>query len=243
MQPSDLIEATTKAIHDVPAAFMVDMATYARGADLGFAGADYYFAGRGGVLGETSGAVVAAAFVFFAPETVIEAWDRSAGVESRADAAAHFAETGHEWARAHLTGDEVVAAAATVASLATRIIDASDASAAPLFAGWRSLAVPDDAVAAAHHQLNALRELRGALHGGAIRCVGMSPSEAVLLADPRMAPIHGFSPDTPVDESRRGLLAEAEALTNAAVTDAFATLNEAEADAFAAACAVLHGAL
>lgn len=243
MEPIETAQATTAAIRDVPAAFMVDPATYQRGAELGYAGADFYFAGRGGVLGETSGAVVASAFTFFAPALVVDAWDRSAGVGDRATAAAEFAESGHTWARAHFTGDDLLEAAATVARLGAKVVDAADASSAPLFAGWRALAVPDDEAAAAHHQLNALRELRGAYHAGAVVGVGLAPGEAVVLADPRMAPIHGFSADDPVDEAHRPLLAEAERLTDIAMARAFEALDGAEADAFAAACATLHGVL
>jgi hypothetical protein len=44
--------------------FMSDGETYKRGAELGFAGIDFYFAGRGGVLGDVSNDVVASSFVF-----------------------------------------------------------------------------------------------------------------------------------------------------------------------------------
>ena len=239
MQPIELAVATKAAVHDVPAAFMLDLATYEHGATLGFQGADFYIAGRGGVLGETIGEVVAAAFVFFATDTVVEAWNRSAGVGTRAEAAAAFAETGHTWARNHLKGDGVDEAAEVVARLGGRVVEAVEVSGAPLFAGWRALPIPDDHIAAAHHQLNALRELRGAYHAGAVLGLGLSAKEALLLSGPAMAPIHGWSADDPVDESRRPLLAEAEAATNTAMAKAFGVLDDAEADAFAAACATL----
>lgn len=243
MQPSEVAEATARAIHDIPAAFMVDPPTYVHGAELGFAGADFYIAGRGGVLGDTSGSVVAAAFVFFAADVVIEAWDRSSGVSTRAETASAFAETGHRWARSHLGAPEVADAAALVARLGAKVVEAADVAGAPLFAGWRELAVPDDAPAAAHHQLNALRELRGAYHGGAVLGVGLSAREAVLLADPHMAGIHGWADSGDVDESRRPLLADAERLTNTAMARAFAVLDASESDAFAEACATLRAYL
>lgn len=241
MEPIETAEATARCVRDFTAAFMVDPATYVKGAELGFAGADFYFAGRGGVLGDTPGPVVTAAFVFFAGEAVEAAWERSAPVASRADAAAAFAEAGHTWARSHLAGDEVLEAAAVVARIGAKVVDTADVAAAPLFAGWRALAVPDDPAGAAHHQLNALRELRGALHGGAVRAMGITPREAVAMSDPHMAPIHGWSDDFAVDESRRSRLVQAEAMTNAAMAGAFAVLDAEQAKAFAAACAVLHG--
>lgn len=243
MQPIELAEATADTVREFTAAFMVDMATYQRGAELGYAGADFYFAGRGGVLGDTTGAVVAAAFVFFTADSVTEAWDRSETVASRADAAAQFAETGHTWARDHLTGDDVLEAAGVVARLGAKIVAAADGAGAPLFVGWRGLPVPDDAPAAAHHQLNALRELRGARHGGAVLAMGITPREAIAMADPHMAPIHGWTDNFAVDEDRRALLEQAEAMTNTAMTGAFAALDDTEADQFAEACAVLHAQL
>lgn len=243
MQPIELAEATAGTVRDFTAAFMVDPVTYQHGAELGYSGADFYVAGRGGVLGDTTGAVVAAAFVFFTAESVTAAWDRSATVASRTDAAAEFAETGHTWARNHLAGDDVLEAAGVVARLGAKIVAAAHGAGAPLFVGWRALPVPDDAPAAAHHQLNALRELRGALHGGAVLSMGITPREAVAMADPHMAPIHGWTDDFAVDEDRRALLAQAEAMTNTAMVEAFAALDGAEADQFAEACAVLHAQL
>ena len=70
MNPIDLGRATAPAIHDLPSKFMLDGATYVRGAELGFEGMDFYAAGRGGVLGDVTADVVAAAFVFFEPGLV-----------------------------------------------------------------------------------------------------------------------------------------------------------------------------
>ena len=57
MEPIDLAAASAPAIHDIPSKFMLDPPTYVRGAELGFNGADFYFAGRGGVLGDVAGEI------------------------------------------------------------------------------------------------------------------------------------------------------------------------------------------
>lgn len=236
MNPIRLAEATEPAIHDLPGAFMLDPATYRDAADAGYAAADFYFIGRTAVLGEVSGTVAAATMVFFAVDAVEAAYARSGAVQPRAEAARDFAACGHRWARERLSGD----AAATVAELAARVVAAAPVAGAPLFAGWRTLEVPTDAPAAALHLLNALRELRGALHGGSVLSAGLTPREAIAMDHPTMAPIHGYHDDFEVDESRRPLLAAAHQATNAAFAPVFGVLDAAEAEAFAGACAALR---
>jgi hypothetical protein len=236
MQPIDLAAASAPAIHDIPSMFMLDPPTYQRGAELGFGGADFYFAGRGGVLGDVRGEIVAAAFVFFQLQYCADAYDRAASVMPRADAAAAFAGCAHEWARQHLSGD----ALDVVVELGTKVIDAADCAGAPLFAGWRAQPVPTDRAAAAAHQLNVLRELRGAYHAGAVLAAGLTPREAIALEHPAMAPIHGWSDDVEPDRNLQAQLDRAAAGAEAAMARPFEVLDDDESEAFATACATLH---
>jgi hypothetical protein len=98
--------ATANAVSNLAAGFMLDAATYMHGAEQGFAGLDFYFAGRCGVLGDVDADSVVSALVFFAPDQVRTNWDASRSVMSRAEAVACFAECGRQWAQAHL-GDGV----------------------------------------------------------------------------------------------------------------------------------------
>ena len=63
---------------------------------------------------------------------------------------------------------------------------------APLFAGWRALDEPEEIKALALHRLNALRELRGALHGAAVLTVGLAPLEAIVVRTPAMLSVFGW---------------------------------------------------
>lgn len=236
MEAIGLVEATEPAIHDIPAAFMLDPATYQAGAEAGYVAADFYFVGRAGVLGDVSAAIAAATMVFFAVDAVAGAFDRSGAVQSRPEAARAFAECGHRWARDHLSGE----ATATVAELAGKVVAGAPAAGAPLFAGWRELQAPADAPAAAQHQLNGLRELRGALHGAAVISAGLIPREALAMEHPMMAPIHGYADEFTVVDSRRSLLDAARRSTNAAFAPVLGVLNASEADAFVSACAALR---
>jgi hypothetical protein len=152
--------------------------------------------------------VVAAALVFFAPEIVEEAWERSRPVMSRADAAREWAGRCHVVAREQFPEDFEWR---TLADLLGRVVRTASVAGAPLFAGWRALPEPDDGRALALHRLNALRELRGALHGAAVLTVGLAPVEAILVRSPAMIPVFGWqeAPADPGPFNERWALAEA----------------------------------
>lgn len=236
MEPIDLAAASAPAIHDIPSKFMLDPPTYVLGAELGFNGADFYFAGRGGVLGDVAGEIVAAAFVFFQEQACAAAYERAGSVMARTDAVTAFAACGDEWARHHLSGD----ALDVVATLGAKVVGAASCAGAPLFAGWRMLPVPEDRAAAAARQLNVLRELRGAFHAGSVLASGLTPREAMALEHPQMAAIHGWSEPLDVSDNLQVLLDRAVEGANAAMARPFEVLDADESEAFATACATLH---
>ncbi|HUC36188.1 MAG TPA: hypothetical protein VMR97_03600 [Acidimicrobiales bacterium] len=199
------------AIVGLPARFMMDGATYARGGELGFDGVDFYFAGRGGALGDTCGAVVAAAFVFFNPETVCEAWARTEKVMGRVDAANAFAGCSSTWAASHLADGVDYA---RLAELCGRVVRSASPAALPLFAAWADLPEPEDDKALALHRVNLLRELRGGLHGAAVLAAGLDPRDAVMVHTPYMAGLFGWGEPDPDAEPHRPEWDRAEALTD-----------------------------
>jgi hypothetical protein len=223
-----------QAAHDIaavvvraPAGFMTAPETFARGAELGFEGMDFYVAGRGGALGDVSAEVATAAFWIFALDAVRPIWARTANVMPRLAAAAEFQECGHQWARAHW-GDGPDHARA--AELIGRVVHDAPVAGAPLFAATRLLAEPDDAVALAQHRLNLLRELRGALHGAALLTVGLSPLEAILVRSPDVAELFGWAPPFPEAEPFRERWALAEARTDRMVGRHMSVLAAGELD-------------
>lgn len=234
MKPTDLASATGPATSLVSSFFMMDGATYQRGAELGFAGADFYTGGRGGVLGDVHGDIVAAAFIFFEPTYLRESWDRAGAVTDRATAASEFAACGYEWARHHLSGD----ALDVVADLGAKVVAAASPAVAPMFAAWRTLPIPEDRAAAAFHQLNALRELRNAMHGAAVFTAGLTALEAVAVRHPEMAALFGWT-DVPPADTFEPRWALAEDATDLAMGQALSVLSDAEGEAFATACTAL----
>jgi hypothetical protein len=232
MTPDETAAGTADTVSNLTSAFMLDVDTYAFGAEQGFNGIDFYFAGRGGVLGEVPADVVAASLAFFHPETVAAGWEGSASVMSRADAAAAFAGCAPTWADTHL-GDDVDWA--RLGDLAEVVIGAASPAAAPVFAGWRTLPVPHDPKHRAVHQLNALRELRMARHAAAVVASGVDIGDAVRHRTPYMVGIFGWpEQDVPAGVAERW--DGAEALTNAATAHDYAVLDEAQGDELVRLC-------
>jgi hypothetical protein len=228
----DTAAATARAVGQLASFFMLDPATYQSGAERGFAGIDTYFAGRCGVLGDVDADVVTAALVFFPADHVRRSWDQSGTVMSRAEAVAHFTSCMERWVRDHL-GNEVDWA--RLAELAGQIVSGATVAGAPLFAAWRTVDVPVEPVLAAVHQMNLLRELRMARHGGAVMAVGLDPGDAVRHNSPQMAGLFGWS-DAEVPAEAPALWDEAEALTNRATARDYAGLSPAEATEFVSLC-------
>lgn len=225
MTPEQAAHDTAAEITGIPARFMTDPATFARGSELGFEGFDFYVAGRGGVLGEVPAEVVAAALVFFAPDVVRHSWERSAGVMPRRRAAEEWAAVAHAHAREHFADDVDWA---RVAELTSRIVRAAPVAAAPLFAGWRTLDEPPDPKALTMHRLNALRELRGALHAAAVLTVGLTPHEAIAVRAPDMGAMFGWSDPLPDPAPLRERWQLAEARTDRMIGRHYAVLTAEE---------------
>jgi hypothetical protein len=225
MDPVVAAEKTGPVIVSLPAGFMLDGATYERGGELGFDGIDFYVAGRGGAMGDVDGSVVAAAFVFFHPPTVVERWDRGRAVMPPIEAAHAFASCLDAWAAAHLADGIDYD---RLAELEGKVIAAASPAGAPLFAAWASLPEPKDPRALALHRMNVLRELRGGVHGAAVVASGLEPLEAVMVRAPGMAGLFGWPEPYPDPAPHKREWADAEAATNRTVGRAYGALDDAE---------------
>ena len=230
MTPEDTAAASAAAVSGLGSHFMLDMATYATGSELGFDGMGFYFAGRGGALGDVPADVVSATFVFFNPDTVAAAWDAAAGVMGRREAAEAFAGCAHRWAEDHLPAS---LDAAALAHLAGKVVDAASPAGVPLFAAWRTLPEPDGDAALALHRMNVLRELRGGVHGCAVVAAGIDPRIAVEVRTPYMCQLFGW-PEPGDATAHQAAWDAAEAATNGALAVAFAVLDDDERARFVA---------
>jgi hypothetical protein len=157
----------------------------------------------------------------------------------RLEAGAAFARCGHEWAREHLPDD---VDCARLAEVAGQVVARANPAGAPVFAAWRRLPVPDDPKAAALHQMNALRELRMAMHGAAVIAHGVRPLEALMVRAPYMAGIFGWEEPHPDPEPARAAWEQAEAATDRAFGAHLALLDDAGRDDFVRLAADAHAA-
>jgi hypothetical protein len=239
----DLIEAAEKTgpvISSLPAGFMLDGATYERGGKLGFDGVDFYVAGRGGALGEVEGSVVAAAFVFFHPGTIVERWERARLVMAPGEAATAFGQCLDEWASDHLADGIDYR---RLAELEGKLIRAASVAGAPMFAAWAGRPEPDNPKGLALHRMNVLREWRNGLHGAAVVASGMEPLEAVMVRSPGMAGLFGWPEPHPDPKAHEATWAEAEAATNRTAGRAYGALSDEErSELVALALAAKNGA-
>jgi hypothetical protein len=238
MDPLAAATATAAAVSTVGSHFMLDGNTYKRGAELGFAGLDFYIAGRGGVLGDVDADVVSAAFAFFEPGNVRTLWDQARAVMPPAKAASEFAACAAAWADAHVPDD---LDAARLADLAGRVAADARPACAPVFAGWRAMPVPAAPKAAAVHQMNVLRELRNGLHSAAVVSAGLSPLQALSVKSPHMVALFGWPEAAPTD-GLAPVWDGAEARTTEAIAHAYEGLDDAERAELAELAGALHAA-
>ncbi|MEW2373746.1 hypothetical protein AB0940_30935 [Streptomyces sp. NPDC006656] len=228
MEIFDCIAAVARPVHDFGDEFMSDEATAAVGLRAGFApGRGFYCRGRFGVLGEAPAAVVQAVQGFLGPDLVATGWRAGRSVMPAEEAAACYAAAVRTWGRAHIPVDADVE---HFNRLAQRLIDAADADALPLFAGWRAQPVPgDDAVGAAMQRIHVLREHRGACHLAAVRLSGLSAREAMVVnLGVEQATHYGWREPDPAAAALIPRWQRAEQLTDELQAPLYATLTARE---------------
>ncbi|MGH9022228.1 MAG: SCO6745 family protein [Acidimicrobiia bacterium] len=176
--PAETVRAAAQAMHTIGTTMMVDPKTAERGASWGwndpFA---FYFAGRGGVLGDSEPDVITAAFGWFHPGVVAQKWKAGISVDGARGAASRYNEAVALWGRDNLAGAQGLD---RIVELGERLINGAEGSGLPLFAGWRSEPRVTDAPGQAMQVMFVLREWRGAIHLAATTAVGLSPVEAIL---------------------------------------------------------------
>jgi len=217
------------AVAGLGGAFMISPEARAAGKDGGFRGRELYVVGRGGALGEANPAAVVAAFGFWEPGLVTDAWEAGRAKAPVPETVARYAEVCRDWGRHRWAG---LADIARLAELLGAVNDAADPSGWPLYAGWRAVPLPADAPGRAAQLLHVLREHRGAAHLGAIRVAGLTPLEAVVAGEggPRNAAFFGWSEPLPeASDELQSRREHAEELTDELVAPAYDVLGDAAA--------------
>ncbi|MEO5900766.1 MAG: hypothetical protein ABIR68_11650 [Ilumatobacteraceae bacterium] len=226
MTPEDLVAAACPPIADLGGAFYFQPETVARGKEYGLDGFRFYFLGRGGVLGDTSAAVVRSAFGYFNPGLLTKMWDTAKAKLSPTEAAAIYWDACAEMGRSKLA--DVPGLDAFVAA-ADAVIAAADPSGLTLYAGIRQMPFAADLPGKAMQQIAVLREFRGSAHLLAVRATGLVDSLAHFIKRPDMVEGFGWKPEDAeaISDAHRVQLQEAEALTDRIVAPAYSVLDDA----------------
>ncbi len=235
-----LARRLAQPIRDLPSNFMIDSATYEHGNRIGLEGLDFYVYGRAGVLGEVDASVASAALVFFNPAMIRERWERGGRTMGPRKAATEFAGCLHRWSTEHLDDDLDFV---RLAALLGQVEQAANPAGAPLFAGWRTLDEPAAPAELAMHRLNALRELRGALHSCAVLAAGLDPLVALLIRTPFMAGVFGWEEPYPDVELAKDAWSAAEAATDRAFGRRLKVLEKGQQEELATLLEQAHSAV
>ena len=238
----DVVKATSVPIHDIgtSAYLSPDIAGWA--AEWGWSNPfAFYFAGRGGMLGDVGADVVTSAFGWFEPNAVRAMFSEGAGVAGATSAATRMAEAHGKWGEKHYGDvkglDEIVA-------VTEELVDGLEGSAIPLFVGWRDAPLSESSAGRAAQLMQILREWRGGIHLVATTAVGLSPLEAILTNEgPGQAKFFGWSEPFPDFEPIKKRHDEAEGITDRLCASALAdALDEARYPDFRAGVTTLRAA-
>jgi hypothetical protein len=175
---TELSRRTRPAVTGVGGRFMVSSQLALAAEGLGLPSHALYLRGRLAPMGALTAPTAAAVLGIFPPAFVATWWERTAALSTK-DAVEAFTEACAQWGRDCL-GGVPAAALERLADLGSRVLDSAELSALPLVAAWRGEARPEEPRARAAFVLFLLRELRGAVHLGALRAQGLDVPVAVL---------------------------------------------------------------
>jgi hypothetical protein len=237
-----VVRATSVPIHDIGTAAYLspDIAGWA--AEWGWTNPfAFYFAGRGGMLGDVGAEVVISTFGWFAPGAVHAMYTEGIGIAPATEAAARMAEAHGKWGEKHYADVEGLNG---IVAVTEEVVDGLEGSAIPVFVGWRDAARSSSAAGRAAQLMQILREWRGGTHLVATTSVGLSPLEAILTNEgPRQAKFVGWSEPFPDFAAIRAKHDEAEEITDRLCASSFAAaLDVARYADFEAGVAALRAA-
>ena len=207
------VRATSEPIHDIGTAIYLSPDVFGWAAEWGWTNPfAFYFAGRGGMLGEVNADIVRSATGWFEPNAVKAMFEEGTAVAGATAAAARMAEAHSKWGDKHYAAvpglDEIVA-------VIEQLVDGLEGSSIPLFVGWRDAERSGSTAGRAAQLMQILREWRGGLHLVATTAAGLSPLEAILTNEgPGQARFFGWSEPFPDCAAIKAKHDEAEEMTD-----------------------------
>lgn len=241
MTPDELTADVSLPLYELGGSFYFAPDTLARGKELGLDGFRFYFAGRGGVLGDVEPAVVQSAFGYFHPALVEKIWTTAIERVPPREAARAYVETCREHGRKGFDGVDGLEG---FCQAAEAVVGSVDPAALALYAGWAAEPLPDDAPGRAMQLAAVLRELRGSVHLAAIVAQGLSPGIAHYMKRPDDYTTFGYPEPAPeVTAEHQAAHEAAETLTDDLMTAHYGVLDAGGCDALAAGVRAMKAAL
>jgi len=237
-----VVTATSVPIHDIGTAIYLSADVFGWAAEWGWSNPfAFYFAGRGGMLGDVGADVVTSACGWFEPNAVKAMYDEGVAVAGATEAAARMAEAHGKWGEKHYADVDGLDG---IVAVTEELVDGLEGSAIPLFAGWRDAARSATVAGRAAQLMQILREWRGGLHLVATTAVGLSPVEAILTNEgPGQAKFFGWSEPFADVSGIKGKHDEAEEITDRLCATALAeALGAAQYSAFESGVRTLRAA-
>jgi hypothetical protein len=209
----NVVKATSIPIHDIGTSAYLSPDIAAWAAEWGWSNPfAFYFAGRGGMLGDVGADVVTSAFGWFAPSAVHAMYSEGIGVAGATGAAARMAEAHGHWGEKHYGNVEGLK---QIVAVTEELVDGLEGSAIPLFVGWRDAARSESPCGRAAQLMQILPEWRGGIHLVATTAVGLSPLEAILTNEgPGQAKFFGWPEPFPDFAAIKERHDEAEEITD-----------------------------
>ena len=243
MDSLDLARALADPIQRIGAAFYFDPGTRERAHALGLNAVEFYGLGRAGVMGEVDTARVLEVFAFFSPEAIEAIYGAPRARRAPLATARDHLEAAYDFAR-RTFGGLGRDALELVGAGARRVAEGARAGEAPLAEGYLAIADPVEPLNRAYLGAILLRELRGGVHLGAVRALGLSPAAATYLESVDTFALHGFSDnDVPeVSDALHAARAAAERRTDVRMAELLGVL-DGSFEEFAAAVGAMRDAL
>jgi hypothetical protein len=226
--PEQTAAAAKTAVLELGGAFRHDPRTTRKARQLGLTGWAFYVAGRAGALGDVRPDTAAAAMAFIASEAVRDGWESARKVAPPFEIAGHNVAECGRWGRQHL---ESFYGLARIVELVERVVVDADPAGMPLFAAWRAMPVPENALGArAAVLLHLLREHRCGAHIQAVRVSALTPLEAIVSGPDGEAgaTAFGWQPPYPSFAPLMRKRAWAEVLTDRIAGEAYRALEPDE---------------